>query len=202
MYSAGERPDRENTRVFKENGPESAGQAFDLLGAPTVRMTERRSVPVSGPTASQPTTVVSTEPESPHELLSSALHEAADSIAALELGIAEAAATFRHGTPDEASVQLLRVIDTLRLLTILAGIVARTVHVDLASIRAHDGTREPVGEMGVALDQLTAHQFAENWIGVADTLESSVVSALSGWREVFAVLQIEADVKLGARIGA
>lgn len=202
MYSAGERPGYENTRVLHENGPESTGQGFDLLAAPAPPMTEGRSVAVSGPTEAHPETGVSTEPETPHELVSSALHEATDSIQALELGIAEAADTFRHGSPDEASVQLLRVVDTLRLLTILADIAARAVQVDLASIRAHDGTREPVGEMGLALDQLTANQFAENWLGVADTLETSVASALAGWREVFAVLQIEADVKLGARVGA
>jgi len=191
MYSAGARHDRETSRILKENA-----------SAPILPMTDGRSGPVSGPTSGHPTTAVSTERESAHGLLSSAIHDANDSIHALEMGIAEAADTFRHGTPDDASIQLLRVVDTLRLLTIVAGIGARALHVDLASIRAHDGIREPAAEMGLALAQLSAHQFAENWNAVADTLETSVSSALASWRDVFAVLQIEADLKLGARVEA
>jgi len=130
------------------------------------------------------------------------MREALDSIHAVELGIVEAADTFRDGTPDEATIELLRVVDTLRLLTILAGIAARAVHVDLASIRAHHGTRKPIAEMGSALDLLSAHQFAENWVAVADALETHVAPALSIWRELFAVLQVEADLKLSPRIEA
>jgi len=202
MYPAGQRPSRVDTRVLKKNGPESAGRSGEFVSAPTPPMTERRSGPVSQPTATRLTTPVSIQPESEYALVTSALQEATDSIQALELGIAETAETFRGGAPDDASIQLLQVVDTLRLLTILADIAARAVQVDLASIRAHDGTREPVSEMSIALDRLTAQQFAENWIGVADTLESSVASALAVWRDVFAVLHIEADAKLAARIGA
>ena len=88
-----------------------------------------------------------------------------------------------------ANLQLVQVAENLRLLSTLADAAANGCGLDLSTL----GSSGRLDAMGVALDQLTSMQFAEDWTGVAAALETAVLPALSGWRELFTEILVQAD---------
>jgi hypothetical protein len=161
-------------------------------GPSLVDVTAHRFSPVDRPTAAM--TVNLPDHAAAYRLVASAVTVAVDSLAKLELDAHATAAAFRALTLPLANLRLLALVDGLRLVTTLAQMAADAAKLDLTALPVEDGQLAPLDQMGLALDQLTAYQFAEDWTGVAATLETDLAPALSGWREVFATILLHADV--------
>jgi hypothetical protein len=114
---------------------------------------------------------------------------AVNSLEALSRSLLETAESFRDGLVHGANIELVRVATGLHLLTTLADASASAAGLDLSAL----GSSGRLDAMGQALDELTSFQFAEDWPGVAETLEHRILPALSGWREVFTEILVHAD---------
>ena len=160
--------------------PSSGTRAFSAL-------TVLRFPGVAQPTPQAPGLPLATEPA--YRAIAASVGVAVCSLDTLGDGIADTAATFRRREIHRANLQLVQVADNLRLLSTLADAAAFGCGLDLSTL----GSSGRLDAMGAALDELTSMQFAEDWNGVADALETAVLPALSGWRELFAEILVHAD---------
>jgi hypothetical protein len=127
--------------------------------------------------------------EPTYRAVSASVGVAVCSLDSLGQGIASTAALFRKADLHKANLQLVQVAENLRLLSTLADAAAASCGLDLSKL----GSSGRLDAMGAALDELASAQFAENWDGVATALETAVQPALSGWREVFTEILVQAD---------
>jgi hypothetical protein len=159
-----------------------ASQTMDVTVVPVTAV----RLPGVGP--STPATEASRE-DSGYELIASSVDIAAASLESLGQGILDTASAFRRRDIKDANRRLVRLAEGLRLVSALADVAASASGLELDAL----SSTGPLDSMGEALDELTAQQFAENWNGVANTLEDAVQPALAGWREVFAEILVCAD---------
>jgi hypothetical protein len=172
----------------------------DLGADPAVWVTADRFHPVSGPTGAVPpgpSPVV--DPDTAYRLVASAVREAVASLGPIEGGIRDTAQTFRWADSRDANRKFVAVVESLRLLASVADMAATATGLDLADLCGPNGAAGFLDEMGHALDQLTAQQFAEDWIAVAATLEESLAPSLGGWRQVFTTILLQADFRFRGR---
>jgi hypothetical protein len=129
------------------------------------------------------------KPEPTYRAVSASVGVAVCSLETLGQGITETAAMFRRRDLHRANLRLVQVAEHLRLLSTLADAAAASCGLDLSKME-NSGRLDA---MGSALDELTSAQFAGNWDGVAAALETAVRPALSGWREIFTEILVQAD---------
>ena len=143
------------------------------------------------PSVSQPTPQASDAPVGPppYNAIAASVAVAVNSLEALGRSLLATAQSFRDSRLQDANLELVQIATGLRLLTTLADASASAAGLDLSDL----GSSGRLDAMGRALDELTSFQFAEDWDGVADTLEHRVLPALSGWREIFTEILIHAD---------
>ena len=107
------------------------------------------------------------------ELLQRRAHEVADG--------------FRWSRVGEANRGLSEIVQSTGTLLRLAMAAAHATGADLAVLCTTHGTRIDQDTCS-AVDRLIALQFANDWAGLADTLEDDFTPALSQWRFVFEAL--------------
>jgi len=169
------------------NGPNGDSKPASAEASLGPALTVLRFPGVSQPTPQAPGQPVALEPS--YHAIAASVGVAVCSLETLGDGIAATAAAFRRREIHRANLQLVQVADNLRLLSTLADAAASGCGLDLAML----GSSGRLDAMGVALDQLTSVQFAQDWAGVADALETAVRPALSGWRELFTEILVHAD---------
>jgi len=168
--------------------------ATAMKGPSLLDVTAHRFPYVDRPTTT--TTVVGLpDHAAAYRLVASAITVAVDRLGKIEVDARNTAASFRGRSLPLANIRLLALVEGLRLVTTLAQMAADTAKIDLATLGIDDGMLAPLDRMGVTLDQLTAHQVAEEWAGVALTLETELAPALNGWRVLFETILMQADVK-------
>lgn len=104
----------------------------------------------------------------------------------------EVAEGFRWNHVQEANSGLGELVQSTQLLLRLAMATASATGADLAALCAADGVRVDE-ETRAAVDQLIARQFAEDWLGVADTIDENFAPALAQWRAVFEAIGAPPD---------
>jgi hypothetical protein len=105
----------------------------------------------------------------------------------LQRRAAEVAEGFRWHHVEEANTGLGELVQSTQMLLRLAMATANATGADLAALCAADGVRVDE-ETRAAVDQLISRQFAEDWLGVADTIDENFAPALAQWRVVFEAL--------------
>jgi hypothetical protein len=174
-------------RFLAEKGVSLALVVEQVARATVAPVTVRRWPGVGQPTPDA--SLTDSSRENGYALIASSVDIAASSLDSLGQGIADTAGAFRRRDIKDANRRLVRVAEGLRLVSALADMAASASGLDLDLL----SSMGPLDSMGEALDELTARQFAENWNGVAQTLEDAVQPALAGWREVFAEILVFAD---------
>jgi hypothetical protein len=178
-------------------GCDKAFQAQNRLkDDPATPARDRRTPPgltvLRFPGVSQPTPqapVLPAVPRPDYLTIAGSIGVAVSSLEALSQGLTDTAAAFREGDIRNANGRLLQVASGLRLLSTLADATATASGLELATL----GSSGRLDDMGRALDELTGRQFSEDWAGVADVLDHTLLLALSGWREVFTEILVQAD---------
>jgi hypothetical protein len=154
---------------------------------PAPPLTVLRFPGVSQPTPQAPALPAVARPD--YTAIAASIGVAVSSLEALGQGLADTAAAFRGGDIRNGNGRLLQVASGLRLLSTLADAAATASGLELATL----GSSGRLDDMGRALDELTGRQFSADWAGVADVLDHAVLLALSGWREVFTEILVQAD---------
>lgn len=170
-----------------EKWPKHGPAAPDRPGPPGPALTVLRFPGVSQPTPQAPALPAVARPD--YAAIAASIGVAVSSLEALGQGLADTAAAFRRGDLRNANGRLVQVAAGLRLLSTLADAAATASGLELATL----GSSGRLDDMGSALDELTGRQFNEDWPGVADVLDQGMRAALSGWREVFTEILVQAD---------
>jgi hypothetical protein len=94
---------------------------------------------------------------------------------------------FRWNQIGDANRGLSEIVQSTGTLLRLAVAAAHATGADLAELCTTHGTRIDL-DTCAAVDRLIALQFANDWTGVADTLDDDFSPALAQWRFVFEAL--------------
>lgn len=116
-----------------------------------------------------------------------AVHLALETLDLLQRRAREVAEGFRWNHVQEANSALGELVQSTQMLLRLALATANATGADLASLCAADGGRIDE-DTRTAVDELIAHQFAGDWLAVADTIDQNFTPALAHWRVVFEAL--------------
>jgi hypothetical protein len=112
-----------------------------------------------------------------------AVGTALQSMKALNRHALEVAEGFRSGQADQARRGLRDLVHGTETMVQLAALSAQVLGLDLCSLDGADGLRAE-SETRAVVDQLMAQLLAQDWPGVAGTLERDFLSALTLWRAV------------------
>jgi len=146
--------------------------------APTPRKTRATSAP---PVASAP------RASAESALISEAVGTALGSLEVLEWQIQDVAEAFRWNRVAEGQRGLADLVQSIRTLLRLASMSAQATGHDLQSLCGPDGLRADEDTRS-AVERVIEHQLADDWTGLADTLEQELMYALAQWRLVFEAL--------------
>jgi|SRR5690242_2877410 len=171
--------------------PAEIGPGIDITAAIQTPRADAGLTVLRFPSVSQPTPRTREAPSGApaYNAIAASVAVAVNSLEALGRSLLATAQSFRDSRLQDANLELVQIATGLRLLTTLADASASAAGLDLSDL----GSSGRLDAMGRALDELTSFQFAEDWDGVADTLEHRVLPALSGWREIFTEILIHAD---------
>jgi hypothetical protein len=112
-----------------------------------------------------------------------AVGTALQSMKALNRHALEVAEGSRSGQADQARRCLRDLVHGTETMVQLAALSAQVLGLDLCSLDGADGLRAE-SETRAVVDQLMAQLLAQDWPGVAGTLERDFLSALTLWRAV------------------
>jgi hypothetical protein len=117
---------------------------------------------------------------------------ALDMLDQLQRRAREVADGFRWNRVNEANRGLGELVQSTHTLLRLAMAAASATGSDIEALCVCDGIRVDE-ETRVAVDQLITHQFAEDWLAVADTIDEDFAPALAQWRLVFEAIGSSTD---------
>jgi hypothetical protein len=123
-------------------------------------------------------------------LLRTTLGAAGLSLPEIAAGAAHVAAAFRRGDLASAHQQLGVLLATVRTLVDLTLAAATAAGTGLHDLPCGARTAaEILDATGLALDALAQHQVVEDWVALADELESTLAPSLLAWSVVFEAMQ-------------
>jgi hypothetical protein len=152
-------------------------------------MTADRPLGVATPTIAADVDRPSTDdaPLSTTALIKEAIDTALESLDTLEHQARDTARRFRRGARPEAQLGLTQLMQSMQTLLKLAAMAAGASGTDLETLCERHGLRAE-GQTQMAVSELIRRQLAEDWSGLAATLDRSFSAALEGWRRVFIAL--------------
>jgi hypothetical protein len=117
---------------------------------------------------------------------------ALDTLDQLQRRAREVAEGFRWNHVSDANRGLGELVQSTQTLLRLAMAAAKATGEDIEALCACDGIRVDE-DTRTAVDRLIAHQFAEDWLAVADTIDEDFAPALAQWRLVFEAIGSSPD---------
>jgi len=120
-------------------------------------------------------------------LIAEAVGTALGSLEVLEWHIQEVADAFRWSRVAEGQRGLADLVQSIQTLLKLASMTAQATGHDLPSLCGPDGLRADEDTRS-AVEHVIDRQLADDWVGLADTLEQELMEALTQWRLVFEAL--------------
>ncbi len=131
--------------------------------------------------------VIDDAPLSTAALVKEAIDTALESLDTLEHQARDVARRFRRGARTDAQLGLTHLMQSTQTLLKLAAMAAGASGTDLETLCERHGLRAE-GQTQMAVSELIRRQLAEDWSGLAATLDRSFSAALEGWRRVFIAL--------------
>lgn len=126
-------------------------------------------------------------PLSTEALVKEAIDTALESLDTLEHQARDTARRFRRGARAEAQLGLTHLMQSMQTLLRLAAMAAGASGTDLETFCERHALRAE-GQTQMAVGELIRRQLAQDWSGLAATLDRPFSAALEGWRRVFIAL--------------
>lgn len=159
--------------------PFSASSGVIAAGRGGVSVTAGRTGGVARPTPSPGMLATATGPQ----MVGEAVRTALQSIEVLNRHAADIAESFRGDDPVDARRALRDLLHGTDTLVQLVALSAQVLGLDLCALQGADGLKAE-SETREVVDQLMAQLLAQDWEGVARTLDEDFIAALGDWRTV------------------
>jgi hypothetical protein len=117
------------------------------------------------------------------QMVGEAVRTALQSIEVLNRHAADIAESFRGDDPVDARRALRDLLHGTDTLVQLVALSAQVLGLDLCALQGADGLKAE-SETREVVDQLMAQLLAQDWEGVARTLDEDFIAALGDWRTV------------------